>query len=154
MMWTQKEASLLQDLKTQEQVCVDKYARYAQDARDPELRQLFDQIGQNEQQHLQWVDAMLQGNMPQMNQAGQAQQNASPNPPPKYNVPQTPDKQHDAYLCQDALGTEKHVSSVYDVSVFEFRAPEARQVLNTLQSQEQHHGEQLYAYMARNGMMQ
>lgn len=154
MMWTQKEASLLQDLKTQEQVCVDKYARYAQDARDPELRQLFDQIGQNERQHLQWVDTMLQGNMPQMNQAGQAQQNASPNPPPKYNVPQTPDKQHDAYLCQDALGTEKHVSSVYDVSVFEFRAPEARQVLNTLQSQEQHHGEQLYAYMARNGMMQ
>lgn len=154
MMWTQKEASLLQDLKTQEQVCVDKYARYAQDARDPELRQLFTQIGQHEQQHLQWIDSMLQGNMPQMNQGGQAQQNASPNPPPKYNVPQTPDKQHDAYLCQDALGTEKHVSSVYDVSVFEFRAPEARQVLNTLQSQEQHHGEQLYAYMARNGMMQ
>ena len=36
--WTQKEASLLRDLKSQEQLCVDKYGKYAAAACDPELQ--------------------------------------------------------------------------------------------------------------------
>lgn len=58
----------------------------------------------------------------------------------------------DAFLLRDMLATEKHASSLYDVSVFEFADPVARRVLNHIQSEEQQHGEQLYAYMHANGM--
>lgn len=152
MMWTQKESSLLQDLRTQEQLCVDKYARYADLARDPELRQLFGQIGQAEQQHLQLINSMMGGQMPQAQ--GSQQSSAMQGTPPVNHVPQTGDKEHDAYLCQDALDTEKHASSVYDTAIFEFCAPQARDALNVLQGQEQQHGERIYAYMAKNGMVQ
>ena len=73
-------------------------------------------------------------------------------PPPQGQAAKTPAWQQDAYLCQDALCTETRVSSVYDTAVFEFRTPAARQALNEIQRAEQHHGEMLYAYMARHGM--
>jgi len=153
MMWTQKEASLLEDLKTQEHLCAEKYGKYAQQAADPQLQQLFTQIQQIEQQHEQTVQQMIQGQIPQMNQQGQpSQQNQSQAQQPAYDVQPSPNKQQDAYLCQDALSTEKHVSSVYDVSIFEFRSPQARQVLNHLQKEEQQHGQMIYDYMARNSM--
>lgn len=163
MMLTQKETGLLNDLKTQEQLCVEKYGKYAQQANDPALRQLFDSIRQVEERHVQVVDQMLQGQLPQQNQQGQQnqQQNQQMNqqnmqnqqkPAPTYGAAPSQDKQLDTYLCQDALSMEKHVSSLYDVSIFEFADPAARQALNAIQADEQHHGEQLYAYMARNGM--
>ena len=151
MMWTQKEASLLKDLQSQEMLCVEKYNRYADNARDPELKQLFAQIAQAEQQHHQLISQMIGGAMPQPQQK---QQQPSPNPPPVNHVPQTGDKEHDAYLCQDALDTEKHVSNTYDIAIFEFRAPQARDAPNVVQGQEQQHGERIYAYMAKNGMVQ
>ena len=153
MMWTQKEASLLEDLKSQEKLCVEKYSKYAAQAADPQLKQLFTQIQQTEQQHEQTVTAMLNGQIPQMPAAAQQSAPAGQmNQQPAYKVQPTPEKQADAYLCQDALSTEKHVSSVYDVSIFEFASPPARQVLNHLQAEEQQHGEMIYAYMKKNGM--
>ena len=44
MQLTQKETSLLKDLKTQEKLCVDKYTQYSADARDPQLKTLFSDI--------------------------------------------------------------------------------------------------------------
>lgn len=41
MQLTPKEASLLKDLKGQEQLCVDKYNRHAASANDPQLKNLF-----------------------------------------------------------------------------------------------------------------
>ena len=55
MQWTQKETDLLKDLKGQEQLCVDKYTRHAEAAADPQLKNLFSQLAQNEQQHLQTI---------------------------------------------------------------------------------------------------
>ena len=46
MQLTPKEASLLKDLKGQEQLCVDKYNRHAASANDPQLKNLFEQIAQ------------------------------------------------------------------------------------------------------------
>jgi len=159
MNWTQKEASLLKDLKGQEQLCVDKYGKYACQAHDPELKQLFRSIQQTEQQHLQTVTGLLNGQMPQQTgrqsqQTAQAanQQDASFCPTQDLTMQQA--MEQDKYLCQDALCTEKEVSGAYNVSIFEFRDPQVRQVLNQLQSAEQQHGEQLYRYMARNGMYQ
>ena len=47
---------------------------------------------------------------------------------------------------------EKHVSGLYDTSIFEFSDPAVRQVLNHIQSEEQGHGESIYSYMHQNGM--
>jgi len=159
MNWTQKEASLLKDLKGQEQLCVDKYGKYAQQAHDPELQQLFRDIQQTEQHHLQMVTDMINGQMPRQpngqrsQQQDQAnQQNACQCQPEGMTMQQA--MEQDKYLCQDALCTEKEVSGAYNVSIFEFRDPQVRQVLNQLQTAEQQHGEMIYQYMARNGMYQ
>lgn len=152
MKWTQKETTLLKELKSQEQLCIEKYGRYAEQAHDPELKQLFGRIRSHEEQHLNTIEGMLQDRIP----AGYSPQTFEP---PMASVTvnqavQTQEKQEDAFLCQDALSMEKHVSGVYDTSIFEFCSPAVRQTLNTIQGQEQWHGEQIFAYMARNGMYQ
>ncbi len=159
MTWTQKEASLLKDLKGQEQLCVDKYGKYAQQAHDPELQQLFRTIQQTEQSHLQTVTTLLSGQMPQQN--GQQQNQQTTQQPQRYAQfpPQGAQDVHqafkqDKFLAEDALCTEKEVSGAYNVSIFEFRDPQVRQILNQLQSAEQQHGQMLYQYMAQNGMYQ
>ncbi len=40
----EKERTVLQDLQTQEKSCVEKYKRYAAEACDKELRDLFTKI--------------------------------------------------------------------------------------------------------------
>ena len=164
--WTQKEASLLQDLKGQEQLCVEKYNEYAQRAHDPELKNLFTSIGETEVGHLKTLTDMLNGQMPQQQgqqQQGQGQQQGQQQQqgcqcqqqvpdPGQRSQPLSPEMQQDAYLCKDLLADEKYVSASYNTSIFEFASPQARQILNGIQSAEQKHGEQLYAYMARHGM--
>lgn len=155
MTLTQKEKMLLQDLKTEEQLCVDKYKKYAETAHDGHLQQLFNQIGQTEQGHLNTINTMLQGETPQVS----ASNSKSAKKQPAQNVSgytakaRSKDKQQDCYLCTDALSTEKHVSSVYDTCVFEFAQPPLRNVLNHIQGEEQHHGEQIYNYMSESGMV-
>ena len=149
MNWTEKETSLLKDLKDQEQLCVDKYAEYAKRAHDPELKQLFEDIRQAEQQHLTTVATWLGEGTPNANTLVGAQY---------HGVNEFADdpaaKEADKYLCQDALCTEKEVSAAYNTGIFEFRDPAVRQKLHDIQGAEQQHGEMIYRYMARNGMYQ
>lgn len=151
MVLTQKETSLLQDLKKQEQICVEKYSKYSSDACDGQLKNVFSQIGQTEQQHLDTINQIMSGTVPTMQSGGsnQTQQNFTPT----YSTDSSDqNKQKDSYLCTDALSTEKHVSSVYDTSIFEFKDTNIRNVLNHIQKEEQQHGEQIYNFMAQNGM--
>lgn len=147
MKWTQKETSLLKDLKNQEQLCVDKYGEYAARACDPDLRSLFEDIRRTEQQHLQTVCTWLGEQPAQQQNPAEACQCAAPRDEQEAMA-------HDKYLCQDALCTEKKVSNTYDVCIFEFCDPQVRQQLHQIQGAEQHHGEMLYQYMAQNGMYQ
>ena len=62
------------------------------------------------------------------------------------------DKKCDEFMLRDMLSTEKHVSSVYNTSVFEFKNPACRKMLSHIQSEEQQHGEMIYAFMNCNGM--
>lgn len=147
---TQKETSLLKDMKEQEQVCVEKYNKYSADACDGQLKSLFTQLGQTEQQHLNTINQIMSGTVPAMQSGGGNQQQ---NVTPAYNSSSSdPNKQKDSYLCSDALSTEKHVSSVYDIAIFEFKDPNIRNTLNHIQKEEQQHGEKIYNYMAQNGM--
>ena len=41
MILKEKERTAIQDLQTQEKSCVEKYGKYAEQARDPELKSLF-----------------------------------------------------------------------------------------------------------------
>lgn len=149
MTLTQKETELLHDLRSQEQLCVEKYGKYRADACDCALKGLFGSIQSAEQSHLDTVDRILRG-----------EEVRTPGAPTAVSQKFTCEKsacdaqakQNDAYLCRDALSMEKHVSSLYNTSVFEFSDPVLRDTLAHIQKEEQNHGEQLYNYLAQNGL--
>ena len=147
---TQKETALLSDLKSQEQLCIEKYNKYSGMAHDPELKQLFSSLAQNEQKHLDTINKILSGTEvtmpPQSPSAVEAKLQC------KMSSCNEVEKKNDAYLCKDALSMEKHVSSVYNTGVFEFASPVLRDTLAHIQKEEQNHGEQLYNYLACNNM--
>lgn len=146
---TQKERGLLQDQKTHEEVCIKKYNDYANKAQDPQLKQLFSSIAKQEQQHLDTINQLLNGQMPSMSQnQQQGQQGAQGQQPIK---PGTGSKS-DGELCNDILMTEKFVSGAYDTAIFEFRDPNIRQTLNHIQKEEQQHGESVFKYMESMGL--
>ena len=157
-MFTQKEMSLLQDLKNAEQICTEKYSKYAQQASAPQLQNLFQSIAQQEQQHVQTIEQMMSGSIPSSNsqssqsgQSGQSSQNSGSQQASCYQG-QDQAYRNDSYLCNDALSTEKHVSADYNTCIFEVRDQNVRNTLNHLQKEEQQHGKMVYDYMSANGM--
>lgn len=152
-----KEKLLLEDEKSHEQLCIDKYCEYSSKVKDPELSSLFSQLEKKEQQHLDTINQILQGTVPSVNQ-GQGQQAQNQQSSSMSNTTQPPenytadDKAQDKILCQDSLSTEKYVSSTYNTAIFEMRDTNLRQVLNHIQKEEQEHGEQIYNYMSQHGM--
>lgn len=143
---SQKESMILQDGKQQEDLCVKKYQSFAIQAKDPELKQLFNKLASEEQHHLDMINELLQGKVPSTKQGAHSSQ------PPKltdkinFNSPQ------DALLCGDLLSTEKFVSGFYDTGVFEAANKPVRETLQHIQKEEQRHGEELFTYMNTHGM--
>lgn len=150
MQLTQKETSLLKDLKGQEKLCVEKYTKYSSLALDPQLKELFTAIANTEQQHLNTLTQIENGNAPTSNSgSGQTVKTAFSS---TYGMGDTPDKQSDCYLCSDLLADEKHVSGLYNTSIFEFSDTTLRDTLNHIQKEEQEHGKAIYDYMSANNM--
>ena len=149
MVLTQKELTLLKDLKGQEQLCIDKYKRHAECAADPQLKQLFTKIAEVEQEHLNTLSQIESGGNPP---AGGAKSSTIPTFTAYHTQADSPEKKQDCYLCTDLLTTEKHASSLYNTCVFEFSQTELRGVLNHIQTEEQGHGEMIYKYMHANSM--
>ena len=149
MALTQKETTLLSDLKSQEQLCIDKYTRYESEACDGALKNLFSEIRQTETTHLDTINRILGGEDVTTAAAPSAVSEAQ-----TFNQTSCPaaSKEKDAFLCKDALAMEKHVSGLYDTTIFEFTSPALRDTLNHIQKEEQNHGEQLYEYMSKNNM--
>lgn len=153
-----KERMLLQDEKKHEELCIEKYNKYSEMASNPELKNLFSQLSEKEKQHLNTINLMLSGVLPNTNsgQAGKQQNQQSNNQSSNeqklnYYQSQT-DFNNDKMLCQDSLSGEKYVSSTYDTAIFEFRDTNARQILNHIQKEEQEHGEKIYNYMEQYRM--
>ena len=44
MVLKEKERTMVEDLRTQEQSCIQKYQNYAEQAKDPELKKLFQKL--------------------------------------------------------------------------------------------------------------
>ncbi|MBR3875413.1 MAG: ferritin-like domain-containing protein [Clostridia bacterium] len=150
MTLTQKETTLLSDLKSQEQICIEKYTQYSQMAHDPALKNLFTTLAQNERKHLDTLTQILGGT--EVTMPAQAPSAVQAKLECKMSSCNEVEKKNDAYLCKDALSMEKHVSSVYNTGVFEFTSPVLRDTLAHIQKEEQNHGEQLYNYLACNNM--
>ena len=151
MILTQKETSFLEDIKKQEQLCVEKYEKCECEANDQQLKSLFSSIASTEKQHLDTITKILNGSVPSMPQSGSSNEPKSFQSTYKTNT-NSSDMEHDKFLCSDTLATEKHVSSVYNTSIFEFKDESVRHILNQIQGDEQHHGKMLYDYMSANGM--
>ncbi|GKI13990.1 hypothetical protein CE91St44_04750 [Oscillospiraceae bacterium] len=152
MTLTKKEQSLLKDLQHEEKLCAEKYHRAAEAACDPHLKSLFQQIEKAEEGHYNTVTGMLAGEVPAPQKGGQAKNAKQPSAEQLKSKAGRAGKKKDEYLLADLLATEKHVSAVYNTSVFEFGDEKARQVLSGIQQQEQHHGKQISDYMQANGM--
>ncbi|QIB68861.1 spore coat protein [Aminipila butyrica] len=167
MILTEKEKMLLNDLKSEEKLCVDKYSKYATEASCNQLKSLFSSLGAIEQNHYDTLTQILSGTTPAMGMGGgqkpNLQQMGGQQPAAAAQAQSIPqmssqaqsgyqNKTRDQYLCTDALGTEKHVSSMYDTCIFEFKDESVRNTLNHIQKEEQEHGKKIYDYMAQNGM--
>lgn len=152
MALTAKETSLLKDMKDSEQLCIDKYTKGAQMAADGQLKNLFSTLATEERTHLETLCGIERNGTAAMPQGGM--------PTPEsmtftaaYTVGDTSENaKNDAYLCTDALSGEKHVSSLYNTCVFEFRDAAVRATLAHIQTEEQNHGKLIYDYMSTNGM--
>ena len=150
MILTQKEAMLIEDLKSAEKLCIEKYSKYSGEAKDPQLKELFNQIAGIETKHLSMLDSITDGTVPTLSQGNASSSTQSFNA--FYKMGDDPDKKCDFYLCSDLLAMEKHASGLYDICVFEFTNQGIRDVLNHIQKEEQEHGKKLYDYMSTNSM--
>ncbi len=167
---TTKERLLLEDQKTHEELCIQKYTNYANLTSDPQLKGIFNNNANIEREHLNTINQILGGQVPQMNQQGggnsnqqqqqpqtQQQQQSQQNQQQGSFMPQGNNqdyKNSDKDLCIDMLSTEKYVSGTYDTAIFEFRDPQIRNILNHIQKEEQQHGEAIFNYMSSKGMYQ
>ena len=149
MQLSQKETELLKDLKGQEQLCIEKYGHYARIACSTELKALLEDLCTVEKGHLQSILQLQNGTVREVNGPVKGDNAHCVNAFYKDGESAA----NDAFICRDMLATEKHASALYDTCVFEFTNPGARKLLNYIQSEEQQHGERLYAYMNANGIL-
>lgn len=144
---SQKERMLLEDQKSHEQICIQKYNNYANQAKDNQLKQICKANEQVEKNHLDTINQLLSGKIPDMNQ--QQNQNI------QQSIGSTQTKENnlsDKDICLDLLMTEKYVSGTYDTTIFEFRDTNVRDILNHIQKEEQKHGESIFKYMESKRM--
>lgn len=148
MQLTQKETDLLKELKDQEKLCIDKYAKHSACAKDTQLKDLFAHLSAMEQKHYDTITQIENGTVPAPEQNNSSTQTFTA----KYTAAPNPDKENDCYLCTDLLSGEKHASHLYDTCIFEFRDENTRTLLNSIQKAEQAHGKVIYDYMSVNSM--
>ena len=151
MVLSSKEITALEDLKTQEQSCINKYTLYEKEAKDTVLKNLFSKIAKEEQRHYDTITQMIDGNIPECNCNDCSGEQY--NPKATYSCGEdSEDKKHDCFLATDCIGTEKLVSGEYNSDVFIFGDPGIRKALADIQIEERNHAEMLWKYKKVNCM--
>lgn len=151
MILKEKEKAAITDLQTQEETCIEKYGKYAQQAKDPVLKKLFQKLQQDERKHYDSLGEVLNGTVPDSN--CNDSDGANYNPKATYDtMTNSEDKQADCFLATDCIGTEKLVSSEYNTDVFVFSNSKLRKLLADIQIEEQNHADMLWKYKTANGM--
>ena len=151
MQLTQKERSLLKDQLSHEEICIQKYNKYANQVQDPQLKQMLQQFASQEQQHHDTINQILQGQQPNLG-GGQQQQQPQQKPQFPNLIQNNQANQQDAFMLRDLLMTEKYISGTYNTTIFETVNPTLRQALQHIQKEEQQHGEGLFNYMQQHGL--
>lgn len=170
---TQKEQQLLSDQLNHEKVCIEKYNSYAQQVKDPQLKQMFNQYSSEEQNHYDTVSQLLAGQQVNMGAGMSAGQGGRQGQTQRQRQGERQGwegaglqevgllgdmggagmtNQEDATLLGDMLMTEKFVSGAYDTAIFESANSDVRQALQHIQKEEQQHGEGIFNYMSQRGM--
>ena len=130
---TNKERFLLEGEKYQQQLAIDKYNNFSLQAADPILKTIFSNLSEIEENHLNMVNEMLQGRIPQIN---------TQNLHPYYTNTSSLSNEYlnignmtitsmdnsfddgDKIICFDALTTEELLHSTYSASSLEFEESE------------------------------
>lgn len=155
---TTKEKFLLEDQKSHEELCIQKYSNYANLATDSELKNILNSNKKQEEEHLNTINQLLSGKVPSLSnsQGGGSQSGNSSSGQSssgsQLKITSSTSQSTDKDLCSDLLMTEKFVSGAYDTAIFEFKDPQVRDVLNHIQKEEQKHGESIYKYMESKGL--
>lgn len=151
MVLKEKERTVIEDLQTQEKSCIEKYSKYAGQAKDPELKKLFETLSSKEQEHYNSLQQVLDGTIPEVD--CNDSDGANYNPTPTYDaMNNSEDKKSDCFLATDCIGTEKLTSTEYNSDVFVFGDSKIRKLLADIQIEEQNHAEMLWKYKTANGM--
>ena len=151
MQLTEQETNVIKDLQTQEKCCVEKYTMYAAQAKDPELKKLFETLKDKEQEHYDSLTQVLSGTVPECNCNDSDGREYEPKAT-YTSMSESEDKKNDAFLATDCIGTEKLVSGTYNNEVFAFGDSSLRKLLADIQIEEQNHAEMLYKYKVANAM--
>ena len=151
MVLKEKERMVIEDLQTQEKCCVEKYTMYAEQAKDPELKKLFETLKDKEQEHYDSLTQVLSGTVPECNCNDSDGREYEPKAA-YTSMSESEDKKNDAFLETDCIGTEKLVSGTYNNEVFAFGDSSLRKLLADIQIEEQNHAEMLYKYKVANAM--
>ena len=152
MVLSQKETAALKDLQTQEKSCIEKYARYSQEANDRVLKALFESLSKEEQKHYDSLQQALNGQCPTDIDCNDCKGEYY-QPRATYTVEDNSvEKQKDCFLATDCIGTEKLVSGEYNNDVFIFGDTNIRKLLADIQIEEQNHAEMLWKYKTVNSM--
>ena len=148
----EKEKNCVTDLLSQEKLCSEKYEKYASMAKDTVLKDLFTMIKSDEEKHLSSLNDLMNGTVStNVNVNDNAGATYSPAATYTGNYVQA-DKDSDAFLCTDAITTEKYVSSAYNFDLFQFGSTEARKLLADIEVEEQNHAEMMFRYKTVNSM--
>ena len=151
MVLKEKEKQAIKDLQTLEQACIDKYGKYATQAKDPVLQDLFTTLKKNEQKHYDSLEQVLTGTVPECNCNDSDGKDYEPKA--TYSqLGQSQEKKDDAFLATDCISSEQLASSEYNSDVFIFADSAIRKLLADIQIEEQNHAEMLFKYKTVNGM--
>ena len=151
MTLSQKEKQILRDLQTQEQVCIDRYNKFAGEAHDTVLKELFTTLEKNEQKHYDTLSQILEGSVPECDCNDDDGRNYCPEAT-YTSKGNSQEKKDDCFLVTDSIGGEKMVSTEYNNNVFIFSDSDIRKILADIQIEEQNHAEMLYKYKMVNSM--
>lgn len=158
---TNKERFLLEGEKYQQQLAIDKYNNFSLQAADPILKTIFSNLSEIEENHLNMVNEMLQGRIPQIN---------TQNLHPYYTNTSSLSNEYlnignmtitsmdnsfddgDKIICFDALTTEELLHSTYSASSLEFEESEYKSILSKIIDDKKNSLQYLNDYMIKKGM--
>lgn len=158
---TNKERFLLEGEKYQQQLAIDKYNNFALQAADPILKTIFSNLSEIEENHLNMVNEMLQGRIPQIN---------TQTLHPYYTNTSSLSNEYlnignmtitsmdnsfddgDKIICFDALTTEELLHSTYSASSLEFEESEYKSILSKIIDDKKNSLQYLNDYMTKKGM--